>query len=76
MATDYVNHESRKHYPGIEKSYLFEGYARSQKCGSEIMKMKACREFSKIIAEICPELLGYGAMVVEWENEFRKRLEE
>ena len=26
MANDYVNHESRKHYPGIEKSYLFEGY--------------------------------------------------
>lgn len=26
MANDYVNHESRKHFPGIEKSYLFEGY--------------------------------------------------
>ena len=26
MANDYVNHESRKHLPGIEKSYLFEGY--------------------------------------------------
>lgn len=26
MANDYVNQESRKHFPGIEKSYLFEGY--------------------------------------------------
>ena len=26
MAMDYVNQESREHYPGVEKSYLFEGY--------------------------------------------------
>lgn len=53
-----------------------EGLVDGQKRGIEIMKMKACREFSKIIVELCPELLGYGAMVVEQENEFRKRLEE
>ena len=27
-----------------------EGYAEGQKCGMNIMKMKACREFSKILA--------------------------
>jgi hypothetical protein len=60
-----------------DKMYGYlEGYASGQKCGSEIMKMKACREFSKILTEICPELLGYGAMAAKWENEFRKRLEE
>jgi hypothetical protein len=57
-------------------SGYLEGHSEGLKCGSEIMKMKACREFSKIIAEICPELLGHGAMAAKWENEFRKRLEE
>lgn len=53
-----------------------EGYANGAKCCKEIMKMKACREFSKILGEICPEMLGYGAMAKEWENEFKKRLED
>lgn len=53
-----------------------EGYANGVKCSKEIMKMKACREFSKILGEICPEMLGYGAMAAEWENEFKKRLED
>lgn len=57
-------------------SGYLEGHSVGLKCGMEIMKNKACRNFSKILTEICPELLGYGAMVVEWENEFRKRLEE
>jgi hypothetical protein len=26
MAMDYVNNENHEYYPGIEKSYLFEGY--------------------------------------------------
>lgn len=57
-------------------SGYLEGHSVGLKCGMEIMKNKACRNFSKILTEICPELLGYGAVVVEWENEFRKRLEE
>ena len=57
-------------------SGYLDGHSEGLKCGMEIMKNKACRNFSKILTEICPELLGYGAMVVEWENEFRKRLEE
>ena len=40
------------------------------------MKDKACKVFSEMLVELCPELLGYGAAAVEWENEFRKRLEE
>ena len=60
-----------------DKMYGYlEGHTDGIKRGMENMKMKACHEFSKILTEICPELLGYGAMVVEWENEFRKRLEE
>jgi hypothetical protein len=51
-----------------------EGYASGQKCGSEIMKMKACREFSKIIAEICPHFTKDDIDALE--NVFRKRLEE
>lgn len=51
-----------------------EGYARGQKCGSEIMKMKACREFSKIIAEICPHFTKDDVDALE--TVFRKDLEE
>lgn len=51
-----------------------EGFVDGQKRGMEIMKMKACREFSKIIAEICPQYTEdyIGTM----EIIFRKRLEE
>lgn len=37
---------------------------------------KACKVFQEMLVELCPELLGYGAIAVGWENEFRKRLEE
>ena len=42
----------------------------------ELMKDAACKVFQEILIELCPELLGYGAMAVYWENDFRKRLEE
>ena len=53
-----------------------EGYASGQKCGSEIMKMKACREFSKILADICIEFADSEDYIKEMEDVFRKRLEE
>jgi hypothetical protein len=42
----------------------------------EQMKDKACKVFAEMLVELCPELLGYGAIAVGWENEFRKRLEK
>ena len=54
-----------------------EGYAAGIKSCKEIMKMKACREFSKIlaiIAEICPNFTEEDINSVE--TTFRKRLEE
>ena len=42
----------------------------------EHVKDTACKVFQEMLIELCPELLGHGAMAVEWENEFRKRLEE
>lgn len=42
----------------------------------EHVKDAACKVFQEMLVELCPELLGYGVMAVEWENEFRKRLEE
>jgi hypothetical protein len=51
-----------------------EGYASGQKCGSEIMKMKACREFSKILADICPHFTKDDIDALE--TVFRKDLEE
>ena len=37
---------------------------------------KACKVFSELLIELCPELSGHGAAAVEWEKEFRKRLEK
>lgn len=51
---------------------LIEG----KEIGELKMKDKACKVFAEMLIELCPELLGYGAAAVEWENEFRKRLEK
>lgn len=51
---------------------LIEG----QEIGELKMKEKACKVFQEMLVELCPELLGHGAMAAEWENEFRKRLEK
>lgn len=53
-----------------------EGYVDGQKQGMELMKIKACKVFQEMLVELCPELLGYGAIAVGWENDFKKRLEE
>lgn len=37
---------------------------------------KAAEVFADMLIELCPELLGFGGAAKEWENEFRKRLEE
>lgn len=53
-----------------------EGYAAGIKCGKDNMKMKACREFLKIIAEVCPEMVQTDDDIKAMENVFRKRLED
>ena len=53
-----------------------EGHADGIKRGMENMKMKACREFSKILGEICPEMVRTDDDIKAMENVFRKRLEE
>lgn len=53
-----------------------EGYAAGIKCCKEIMKMKARRKFSKIIAEICPEMVKSDDDIKTMVNVFLKRLEE
>lgn len=37
---------------------------------------KAAEVFAEMLVELCPELLGFGGAAKEWENEFRKRLNE
>ena len=53
-----------------------EGLATGQTRGIEIMKSKACREFSKILGEICPEMVRTDDDIKVMESVFRKRLEE
>ena len=60
-----------------DKMYGYlEGYADGYKRGMKNMKMKACREFSKILADICPEFADSEDYIKEMETIFRKRLEE
>lgn len=42
----------------------------------EHVKDAACKVFQEMLIELCPELLGYGAIAVGYENDFRKRLEK
>lgn len=53
-----------------------EGYVDGQKCGMEIMKTKACQEFSTILADICVEFSDSEEDIKEMETIFRKRLEK
>lgn len=53
-----------------------EGFVDGQKQGMEIMKMKACREFSTILADICPEFAESEDYINKMEAIFRKRLEK
>lgn len=57
-------------------SGYLEGFVDGQKRGMEIMKSKACQEFSKILAEICPNLIRCGEELKSLSDMFRKRLEE
>lgn len=60
-----------------DKMYGYlEGHTDGIKRGMENMKMKACREFSKILGEICPEMVRTDDDIKAMENVFRKRLEE
>jgi hypothetical protein len=53
-----------------------EGYANGQQRGMEIMKIKACQEFSTILADICIEFADSEDYINKMEAIFRKRLEE
>lgn len=54
----------------------FQGLIDGQKRGIQIMKIIACREFSKILGEICPEMVQTDDDIKAMESVFRKRLEE
>lgn len=42
--------------------------------GKEKTINSACEVFAEILIELCPELLGYGAIAKGWEDEFRDKL--
>lgn len=53
-----------------------EGFVNGQKQGMEIMKIKACQEFSTILADICIEFADSEDDIKEMETIFCKRLEK
>ena len=53
-----------------------DGHTDGLKCGMANMKTKACREFLKIISELCPEMVQTDEDIKAMENVFRKRLED
>ena len=42
--------------------------------GKERTINKATEVFAEILIELCPELLGYGAIAKGWEDDFRDKL--
>ena len=42
--------------------------------GKERTINSACEVFAEMLIELCPELLGYGAISKGWEDEFRDKL--
>lgn len=53
-----------------------EGNTAGIKCGMEIMKKIACKKFSEILGEICPEMVRTDDDIKAMESVFRKMLEE
>ena len=44
--------------------------------GKERTSNKACEVFAEMLIELCPELLGYGAIAKGWEDDFKSKLKE
>lgn len=42
--------------------------------GKEKTINSACEVFAEMLIELCPELLGYGAISKGWEDDFRDKL--
>ena len=60
-----------------DKMYGYlEGHADGLKHGKENMKATACREFIKILGDICPEMVRTDDDIKAIKNLFLKRLEE
>lgn len=73
-----INTTPSKGNPDRMKGYL-DGHADGVKCGKDFMKMKACREFSKVIAliaEMHPEVVNSDDDIKTMVNAFLKRLED
>lgn len=44
--------------------------------GKERTINKATEVFAEMLIELCPELLGYGAIAKGWEDDFKNKLIE
>ena len=69
----------------ITKKFYFEDKSKSSnqisfsigfRKGKEKTINSACEVFAEMLIELCPELLGYGAIAKGWEDEFKSKLKE
>lgn len=78
LAQQWVSNLNGKEFNSTSEEMCFQSYAYEdgyKQCYQDLTE-KACKTFTKMLVELCPELLGYGAAAIEWEKDFRKRLEE
>ena len=69
----------------ITKKFYFEDKPKSSnqisysigfRKGKEKTINRGCEVFAEMLVELCPELLGYGAIAKGWEDEFKSKLKE
>ena len=69
----------------ITKKFYFEDKPKSSnqisysigfRKGKERTINKATEVFAEMLIELCPELLGYGAIAKGWEDDFKNKLIE
>lgn len=70
-------HKTKKNYlEDKPKSSNQISFSIGFRKGKEKTINSACEVFAEMLIELCPELLGYGAIAKGWEDDFKSKLIE